>query len=53
MVVGFRPPQSHSRSPPEPPDHFTVAIEPADGGVLRLSRDATSYLVPFTIPSPR
>jgi hypothetical protein len=29
-------------------------MEPADGGaVLRLSWDATSYLVPFTIASPR
>jgi hypothetical protein len=39
---------------PEPVDQFTIAIEPADGGgVLRLSWDATSYLVPFTIASPR
>jgi hypothetical protein len=39
---------------PEPVDQFTIAIEPADGGgVLRLSWDATSYLVPFTVGSPR
>jgi hypothetical protein len=39
---------------PEPVDQFTIAIEPADGGgVLRLSWDATSYQVPFTIARPR
>jgi hypothetical protein len=39
---------------PEPVDQFTIAIEPADGGgVLRLSWDTTSYLVPFTIGSAR
>jgi hypothetical protein len=38
----------------EPVDQFTIAMEPADGGaVLRLSWDVTSYLVPFTIASPR
>jgi len=38
---------------PESVDQFTIAIEPADsGGVLRLSWDTTSYLVPFTIARP-
>jgi hypothetical protein len=38
----------------DPVDQFTIAIEPADGGgVLSLSWDATSYLVPFTIARPR
>jgi hypothetical protein len=38
---------------PEPVEQFTIAIEPADGrGVLRLSWDTTSYLLPFTIASP-
>jgi hypothetical protein len=38
----------------EPVDQFTIRMEPADGGaVLRLSWDVTSYLVPFTIASPR
>ncbi len=38
---------------PEPVDQFTIAIEPAGrGGVLRLSWDTTSYLVPFTIARP-
>jgi hypothetical protein len=38
----------------EPVDQFTIAIEPVDGGgVLRLSWDTTSYLVPFTIGRPR
>jgi hypothetical protein len=35
-------------------EQFTIAIEPADGGgVLRMSWDTTSYLVPFTIARPR
>jgi hypothetical protein len=35
-------------------ERFTSALEPADGGgVLRMSWDATSYLVPFTIARPR
>lgn len=39
---------------PEPVEQFTIAIESADsGGVLRMSWDATSYLVPFTIARPR
>ena len=39
---------------PAPVDQFTIAIEPAEGGgVLRLSWDTTSYLVPFTIARPR
>lgn len=39
---------------PEPVDQFTIAIEPSDGGgVLRLSWDETSYLVPFTLGAPR
>jgi hypothetical protein len=38
---------------PEPVEQFTIAIEPADGrGVLRLSWDTTSYLLPFTVASP-
>lgn len=38
---------------PEPVERFTFAIEPADGGgVLRMSWDATSYLMPFTIARP-
>jgi hypothetical protein len=37
----------------EPMEQFTIAIEPADGGgVLRMSWDTTSYLVPFTIARP-
>ena len=32
---------------------FTIPIESAEGGgVLRLSWDSTSYLVPFTIARP-
>jgi hypothetical protein len=39
---------------PEPVEQFTIAIEPSDGGgVLRLSWDTTSYLVPFTVAEPR
>jgi hypothetical protein len=39
---------------PKPVDQFTIAIEPAEGGgVLRLSWDATSYLVPFAIATRR
>ena len=38
---------------PERVEQFTIAIEPADGGgVLRMSWDTTSYLVPFTIARP-
>lgn len=37
----------------KPVEQFTIAIDPADdGGVLRMSWDSTSYLVPFTIPGP-
>jgi hypothetical protein len=39
---------------PEPVDQFTIAIERSDGGgVLRLSWDETSYLVPFTLGTAR
>jgi hypothetical protein len=38
---------------PVPLEQFTIEIEPATaGGVLRMSWDATSYLVPFTIARP-
>jgi hypothetical protein len=38
---------------PQPVEQFTIAIEPTQrGGVLRLSWDTTSYLVPFTVSRP-
>ena len=38
---------------PEPVEPFTFAIDPVErGGVLRMSWDSTSYLVPFTIARP-
>jgi DUF2911 family protein len=37
----------------EPVEQFTIAIEPAEaGGVLRLSWDTTTYLLPFAIATP-
>ena len=34
----------------EPVEQFTIAIEPSgDGGVLRLSWESTSYLVPLSV----
>jgi Protein of unknown function (DUF2911) len=35
---------------PDPVEQFTIAIEPlGDGGVLRLSWESTSYLVPLSV----
>jgi hypothetical protein len=34
----------------QPVEQFTIAIEPsADGGLLRLSWESTSYLVPVSV----
>jgi hypothetical protein len=37
----------------EPVEQFTIAIEPSgDGGVLRLTWESTSYLVPLSVVTP-
>jgi hypothetical protein len=37
----------------DPVEQFTIAIEPSgDGGVLRLSWESTSYLVPLSVVTP-
>ena len=40
--------------PAAPVDQFTITVEPSSpGGVLRLSWDDTSFLLPFTVKRPR